>query len=482
VALFGDHDIGKAEAELEQSREQDQKLGWLYGTPAIVALAALAIPERAISDAITENSVQRCLLTFLFALAVGVPILMIVLTLSKRTSAKTTMLMDSLRHDLKEAAAKAHENAQRRESQARRQEFETQLANALEMAAAEPEVVDVVERAFVATMGDAPTELLLADNSHAHLVRMATTGDGDAGPMCSVGSPDQCPAARRAQVQRFPDSEALDACPKLRGRAVGRCSAVCVPVSIMGRTVGVIHSVTELNRNLEDTTVQDLATLANLSGARVGLLRMMADTQLQAATDSLTGLLNRRSFENQVRTVRKSHPTMALVMADLDHFKELNDTYGHDTGDRALRLFAQTLRSSLRSEDVVCRYGGEEFAIALPSCSAIDAANMLEALRRAISSAVAHAGLPAYTASFGVVDVDGAEDLNDALVRADNALFESKVGGRDRVTIGAQGVVVAHRNDHGHSNANGNGRATANGNGISAKEPAEELGGVVVDS
>ena len=472
MALFGDHDIGATEAELEQSRERSEKLGWVYGLPAIVALAALTFPERALADAFAEGAASYWL-TFVFALAVGVPVLAVVTKVSLAKSRETNLLMDSLRRDLKEAVNRAQEHAQRRESQARRQEFETRLANALEMAATEVEVVDVVERAFVATRGDASTELLLADNSHAHLVLMATTGEVSEGPMCSVASPDQCPAARRAQVQRFPDSDALDACPKLRGRAAGSCSAVCVPVSIMGRTVGVIHSVAEPNRSVEDSTVQDLATLANLSGARVGLLRMMADTQLQAATDSLTGLLNRRSFENQVRAVRQSHPTMALVMADLDHFKQLNDTYGHDTGDRALRLFAQTLRTSLRSEDVVCRYGGEEFAIALPSCTARDAGTMLEQLRGAIASAISQAGLPAFTASFGVIDTDSAEDLSDALMRADNALFESKVGGRDRVTVGAFAPIV-HRT--GHTNGNGSGSRRV------AEDPIEEPSGVVVDS
>lgn len=467
--MFGDHqDIGKTEADLEQSRLRSERLGWVYGLPGIVALALLTIPERSLADRLADGS-ARYWLTFVFAMMVGFPVLLAVTRISLSKSRETNALMDSLRRDLKESVAKAQENAQRRETQARRQEFETRLANALEMAAVEEEVVDVVERAFVATMGDAPTELLLADNSHAHLVRMATSGDAAEGPMCSVSSPDQCPAARRAQIQRFPDSDALDACPKLRGRPNGRCSAVCIPVSIMGRTVGVIHAVAEPNRNVEDTTVQDLATLANLSGARVGLLRMMADTQLQAATDSLTGLLNRRSFENAVRTARQAHPSMAVVMADLDRFKELNDTYGHDTGDRALRLFAQTLRASVRGEDVVCRYGGEEFAIALPSCAAEDAAKMLDALRASISSAVAHAGLPAFTASFGVVDVHGSEDLNDALMRADNALFESKVGGRDRVTVGASGPVVPHRNGDGHSN------------GRSAEQLVQEAARVVVD-
>ena len=85
----------------------------------------------------------------------------------------------------------------------------------------------------------------------------------------------------------------------------------------------------------------------------------MSETQLQAATDGLTGLLNRRSFEQKVDPLLAQGAPMSLVMADLDHFKVLNDTYGHPTGDRALVLFAQVLRNSFRSQDVIGRHGGK---------------------------------------------------------------------------------------------------------------------------
>ena len=266
------------------------------------------------------------------------PITFLMWRTGMRQQAATNALMDGLEEQLASALEHAELEAERRSVQVRRQEFETRLANTLEMADGEAEVIDVVERAFVSTLPDSPIELLLADNSHAHLSRMAVSSPTGEPPMCGVDSPDHCPAARRAQVQRFTDSEALDACPKLRGREQGACSAVCVPVSIMGRTVGVLHATGEPGVSFDETSIQDLATLANLSGARIGLLRMVADTQLQAATDSLTGLLNRRSLENRVRALRADHTLFSVVIADLDHFKALNDTYGHETGDRALRL------------------------------------------------------------------------------------------------------------------------------------------------
>jgi diguanylate cyclase (GGDEF)-like protein len=261
--------------------------------------------------------------------------------------------------------------------------------------------------------------------------------------MCGVDSPHQCPAARRAQVQHFPDSEALDACPKLRDRPAGAVSALCVPVSIMGRTVGVIHTTAAPHATPGDAPVHELATLAKLAGARIGLLRMVADTQLQAATDSLTGLLNRRSLENRARELRSQPGPMAVVMADLDHFKQLNDTYGHDTGDRALRLFAQTLSSTLRTVDLVCRHGGEEFAVVLPQCTASEAAARLEDVRGAMAAAIAGAGLPQVTASYGVVQTDTLDDLAAVLACADAALFQAKRDGRDCIVVHDPADVAA---------------------------------------
>jgi diguanylate cyclase (GGDEF)-like protein len=359
------------------------------------------------------------------------------------------------------------------ESQARGQKFESRLANALDMAEGEPEVVQVIERSFSAIVPDAPIELLLADNSHAHLLRMAFASPTGSPPACGVDSPDHCPAARRAQVQRFGDSEELDACPKLRGRAEGAMSAMCVPVSIMGRSVGVIHVTGKQNDWFSENTEQDLATLAKLSGARIGLLRVMAETQLQATTDSLTGLLNRRSFEHRVAAVRREEPQIAIAMADLDHFKRLNDSYGHETGDRALRVFAQVLRESLRTQDLVCRHGGEEFAIAIPGCSVEKAREIFEAARSRLDAAMTVAGLPKFTVSFGVVEADPADDLPTLISRADAALFQAKREGRDRVVvIDAGGHEVVAPTGSSPAAGNGNGRVH---NGRDALEVADPV-------
>jgi diguanylate cyclase (GGDEF)-like protein len=327
--------------------------------------------------------------------------------------------------------------------QARRREFETCLANALEMAEDEPEVLDAVQRAITATLPEAPAELLLADNSHAHLSRMVTASPSGEPPGCGVDSPENCPAARRAQVQRFRDSEALDACPKLRARPQGRCSAVCVPVSIMGRTVGVIHATPEVGANVDEARLQDLQTLANLAGNRIGMIRIMAETQLQASTDSLTGLVNRRTLEARVQALRAEGSEFALVMTDLDHFKDLNDTYGHETGDRALRLFATTLREEMRAEDTVCRYGGEEFTLVLPRVTMHEAVEILERVQHSLALAITRGGVPTFTASFGIAHSSNYADFEEVVASSDQALFRAKAAGRDCIWIDGETVPAS---------------------------------------
>jgi diguanylate cyclase (GGDEF)-like protein len=422
------------EEQWQAERTRARRVAFISSALGFLFVPSLGLVALLLTDA-TTSGVARYPVLVAWLLALFTPMTFGMVRASLVQQRKSDDVVAVLARQSAEAARVANLGAAARDLQSKRQEFESRLANAMDMAEDETEVIDVIERSMAATLPDATAELLLADNSHAHLLRMASVSPDGAASGCSVSSPDHCPAARRSQVQHFPDSDALDACPKLRARAEGRVAAVCVPVSIMGRTVGVLHAVGESDHQFAADKVSELGTLANQAGARIGLLRVMADTQLQAATDSLTGLLNRRSFERKLTAARASEPTVALAMADLDHFKTLNDTYGHETGDRALRLFADVLRGSFRENDLLCRQGGEEFLIALPASTAEAAHRALDAVRERLDAALTVAGLPKFTVSIGVIDTNAREDLPDLTARADAAMFAAKRAGRNRVVV-----------------------------------------------
>jgi diguanylate cyclase (GGDEF)-like protein len=183
-----------------------------------------------------------------------------------------------------------------------------------------------------------------------------------------------------------------------------------------------------------------IETVARQAGQRVGMLRATAQTQLQASTDPLTGLLNRRSMENEVRHFSKQQVPYTAAILDLDHFKMLNDTYGHETGDRALRLFSRTLRNTVRATDVVSRHGGEEFVVVFPHASPRDAAAVLERVRLELIVALGDGRTPAFTMSAGVADSSEAPDHEAVLAIADERLLAAKRAGRNRVLMGDPSV------------------------------------------
>ena len=281
--------------------------------------------------------------------------------------------------------------------QTQRDTFGSQLVEALEMADEEASAYDIIERAMVEISPGSPMELLLSDSSRAHLERTATSPTSGA-PSCPVQSPFSCVAVRRGSPVVFESSEALNACPKLRGRDGGPCSAACVPVSFMGRALGVLHATGPEGAPPTAEQVTQLTTLATQAGARIGTVRAFEKTQLQASTDSLTGLVNRRTFETQVRGLINQKRLFALAVADLDHFKAINDTHGHEAGDRALRFFSQFANDSLRDGDILARWGGEEFVFVFPDLDRHEAAGSLTVSGRAspkLSPARLHASPPA---------------------------------------------------------------------------------------
>ena len=217
-------------------------------------------------------------------------------------------------------------------------------------------------------------------------------------------------------------------------------SLLAHPLRARNRTLGALL-VTGRPGAFDAASHRVLEILANLAAATLSVIQLMERHKEQAARDGLTGLYNRRSFDEQLAQVvareeRKATGGFALLMLDLDHFKKLNDTFGHPAGDAALRHAALTLRRRLRKNDVLARYGGEEFTVILDGADLAKAGELAERVREALEKGqiVFEGARLAVTASFGLAMWPGdGRDEATLLAAADRALYAAKQAGRNRV-------------------------------------------------
>ncbi|MDO6425638.1 GGDEF domain-containing protein [Thalassotalea sp. 1_MG-2023] len=161
--------------------------------------------------------------------------------------------------------------------------------------------------------------------------------------------------------------------------------------------------------------------------------------EIQATTDPLTGLYNRRFFFEQAKlalsTSERHGEPLCLMMCDIDHFKDINDSFGHKAGDNAIKAFSNVLQASLRIEDVLARYGGEEFVILLPQTSLSKAQHVAERMRSETENIAltSEKGCINITASFGVCQVREFNDIETSINHADKAMYAAKSAGRNNV-------------------------------------------------
>lgn len=322
-----------------------------------------------------------------------------------------------------------------REREAARREFERRLHRAFELVQTEPAALAVVREAMTETLHDGQHgELLIADSSIAHLQRVASAAKSAAGAGCGVTDPHECPAIRRNSQMAFADNASFETCPYLRDRGEAGCSALCMPISIMGRTTGVLHVVGPVRQLPADDQRRAFGALASSIGDELGMIRAFATKHRQANTDTLTGLGNRRNLEARIPEIiaRGDH---SLAFIDIDHFKALNDTHGHETGDRALRLFADVLRRALRPDDIATRWGGEEFVVVLPATGVEGAVAVIERIRANLSEALESGAVPHFTVSCGISSSGDSRNFQESVAQADEALLSAKRAGRNRIEL-----------------------------------------------
>ena len=298
-----------------------------------------------------------------------------------------------------------------------------------------------------------PTEtaaLYLMRSSRNYLEYKA--GWGGTGVEEAVLAPESCWALRRGQAYFL--EQPHDGLPCEHVKAVPSAAPyVCVPLVAQGEMLGLLHIRFPAPANAQaaratKSRMQLATTFAFQAGLALANLKSREVLQEQSLRDPLTGLHNRRfleeTLERELARAQRNKAPLALIMADVDHFKRFNDHQGHDAGDAVLRSVALALKSHLRRSDIACRFGGEEFTLILPESTLEAAEGKTESLRQEVAALeLSHAGqtLGTVTMSFGLaIFPEHGGDSAALLKAADVALYRAKNEGRNRVEISRTGT------------------------------------------
>ncbi|MFC5862095.1 sensor domain-containing diguanylate cyclase [Acidicapsa dinghuensis] len=286
------------------------------------------------------------------------------------------------------------------------------------------------------------------NNSRDTVEKLATWGNPGS-VVSEIFTPNACCGLRGGQVRwRGPGESEID-CSHFVGPPPDRY--VCIPLAAQGETLGVlsIECPTEEIASEIGNRPETLRQLVHLTAIAHASLELRSKLENQSIRDSLTGLFNRHFMQialdrELARAIRRKNG-LAVFMIDVDHFKEFNDRFSHAAGDTVLREVAKTLQGAVRAEDVVCRYGGEEFTVILPEITENHAMERAENLRRSVESLHSNLGSDIYsevTVSIGVALFPAHGNVSDSLLRqADAALYRAKNEGRNRTCISNDGFV-----------------------------------------
>ena len=264
----------------------------------------------------------------------------------------------------------------------------------------------------------------------------------------AVFVPNSCWALRTGHTHLVVAGDDTARCPHAEGV---KNTYLCIPILAQGEALGILHlQATDEMPALGDAELSFKTTFAEQVGLSISNIRLREALRTQSIRDPLTGLYNRRyleeMLEREIRRAVRAEQSLGVLMLDLDHFKRFNDTYGHDAGDAVLRETASFLAKSIRAEDIVCRFGGEEFVVILPTANLEGSrarAERIQSKVRELTVLYQGQSVGVITVSVGVAALPThGTSAQELLQAADAALYCAKREGRDRV-VTAQAVEVS---------------------------------------
>jgi diguanylate cyclase (GGDEF)-like protein len=336
----------------------------------------------------------------------------------------------------------------RLEERNRQNSIMSEMRQLLQSCSTIQEMPPIITVSITKLFPNADGALFLMNNSRTDLQSVARWGDFPKEVDENIFEPDDCWALRRGRIHEVEDTKIGPICLHLKHPPF--VPYMCLPLIAKGDILGLLHLRMKPSTSGEDSwnTIADLketvvifAEYLSLSIANIRLWERLTD---QSIRDPLTGLFNRRYMEETIQRdilrAARNQTKIGIIMADIDHFKNFNDTYGHKAGDELLIKLADFFKFEIRGSDIACRYGGEEFILILPEASAEGTYKRAEHLREGVNNLKVYFHdqlLPSITLSMGIATYpDHGIELNGLIQVADMALYKAKEQGRDRVISG----------------------------------------------
>ena len=360
-----------------------------------------------------------------------------------------TLIDITTRTSLQEQLEQVHEELQRHADElgqrGREMSLLAEMGELLESCQSLDEAYAVIARvAEPLFAGDAGAVYALTESG---TVAEVVAAWGSPPPSRSVFAPSDCWALRRGRLHVVHDADPDLRCPHVEEPIAA--GLLCQALAAQTETLGLLHvqlrrrAPIRLRAGLLANRERLVETLGKQVAVALANIRLRATLREQSSRDSLTGLFNRRymedSLDREIRRAAREGYGVGILMADLDHFKDLNDAFGHPAGDEVLRRIGRFLAGAVRGEDIPCRFGGEEFVILLPKASLADTHRRAEALREGLKVHPLEGPTrlyPTATMSVGVAAYPEHGTSVEGLIHAaDSAMYRAKALGRDRVVV-----------------------------------------------
>ncbi|MGA9378091.1 MAG: sensor domain-containing diguanylate cyclase [Phormidium sp.] len=330
-----------------------------------------------------------------------------------------------------------------RELESRNQEIILlgEMSNILQACLTTEEAYNTVAQLIEPLFSNMSGAVFVISNSKQLVSAVASWGDASATTEM-LFTPNECWGLRRGRSHLMESSHSAINCKHSRHNSPN-VESFCVPMMAQGEALGILYLsatetgiLTQSKRELAITVAEQIAlSFANL--------KLHEALQQQSIRDSLTGLFNRRyleeSLEREISRAERKQQNLGIIMLDVDHFKQFNDTFGHDAGDTLLRELGIFIKKNIRGSDIACRFGGEELILILPEVSLEVTVQRAEQIREGIKHLNLHSRhqqLGTITLSLGVANFPQHGMTSEMVIQAaDSALYQAKAQGRDRVIV-----------------------------------------------